>query len=48
MPIRHFKGRFIDLKGYRDGLHGLWLSVLMSYYEGKKYARLGQLRREQI
>jgi glycosyltransferase involved in cell wall biosynthesis len=47
MPIRHFKWRFIDLEGYRDGLHGLWLSVLMSYYEGKKYARLAQLRREQ-
>jgi glycosyltransferase involved in cell wall biosynthesis len=47
MPIRHFKWRFIDLKGYRDGLHGLWLSVLMGFYEGKKYARLAQLRREQ-
>jgi glycosyltransferase involved in cell wall biosynthesis len=47
MPIRHFKWRFVDLEGYRDGLHGLWLSVLMSYYEGKKYARLARLRREQ-
>jgi glycosyltransferase involved in cell wall biosynthesis len=46
MPLRHLKWRFIDLEGYRDGLHGLWLSVLMSYYEGKKYARLAQLRRE--
>ena len=45
MPIRHFKWRFVDLEGYRDGLHGLWLSLLMSYYEGKKYARLAQLRR---
>ena len=45
MPIRHFKWRFIDLRGYRDGLHGLWLSALMSYYEGKKYARLARLRR---
>ena len=47
MPIRHFKWRFVDLQGYRDGLHGLWLSLLMSYYEGKKYARLAQLRQEQ-
>jgi glycosyltransferase involved in cell wall biosynthesis len=47
MPIRHFKWRFLDLEGYRDGLHGLWLSLLMSYYEGKKYARLAQLRRAQ-
>jgi glycosyltransferase involved in cell wall biosynthesis len=46
MPLRHFKWRFIDLEGYRDGLHGLWLSVLMGYYEGIKYARLAKLRRE--
>lgn len=46
MPIRHFKWRFFDLEGYRDGLHGLWLSMLMSYYEGRKYARLAQLRRK--
>lgn len=43
MPIRHFKWRFIDLEGYRDGLHGLWLSLLMSYYEGIKYWRLSRL-----
>jgi glycosyltransferase involved in cell wall biosynthesis len=47
MPLRHFKWRFVDLEGYRDGLHGFWLSVLMSYYEGVKYARLAQLRRQQ-
>jgi len=47
MPLRHFKWRFVDLQGYRDGLHGLLLSVLMSYYEGVKYARLAQLRRGQ-
>jgi len=45
MPIRHFKWRFVDLEGYRDGLHGLWLSLLMSYYEGKKYERLARLWR---
>lgn len=43
MPLRHFKWRFVDLKGYRDGLHGLRLSLLMSYYEGKKYRRLAKL-----
>jgi glycosyltransferase involved in cell wall biosynthesis len=46
MPVRHFKWRFIDLKGYRDGLHGLWLSLMMSYYEGQKYRRLAKLWRE--
>ncbi len=46
MPIRHFKLRFIDWQGYRDGLHGLLLSLLMSYYEGQKYVRLARLRRQ--
>jgi glycosyltransferase involved in cell wall biosynthesis len=36
-PIRHFKWRFFELKGYQDGLHGLRLSLLMSWYEFKKY-----------
>jgi glycosyltransferase involved in cell wall biosynthesis len=46
MPLRHFKMRFIDWQGYKDGLHGLWLSVLMSYYEGLKYVRLASLWRQ--
>lgn len=46
MPIRHFKWRFVNLKGYRDGLHGLWLSLLMSYYEGAKYVQLARLWRK--
>ena len=45
MPLRHFKMRFIDWDGYKDGLHGLWLSLLMSYYEGQKYIRLARLWR---
>jgi glycosyltransferase involved in cell wall biosynthesis len=45
MPLRHFKLRFIDWQGYKDGLYGLWLSVLMSYYEGQKYIRLARLWR---
>jgi hypothetical protein len=32
MPAREFLRRFILLEGYRDGLHGLWLSLLMAYY----------------
>lgn len=39
-PIRHFKWRFFELKGYRDGLHGLRLSMLMAWYEFKKYVLL--------
>jgi glycosyltransferase involved in cell wall biosynthesis len=36
-PIRHFKWRFFDLQGYKDGLHGLHLSLLMAWYELRKY-----------
>jgi glycosyltransferase involved in cell wall biosynthesis len=36
-PLRHFWWRFVTLKGYRDRLHGLRLSLLMAWYEFKKY-----------
>jgi hypothetical protein len=42
-PFRHFWWRFVSLKGYRDGLHGLRLSLLMAYYEHVKYRRLRKL-----
>ena len=42
-PFRHFKWRFFDLQGYRDGLHGLRLSLLMAWYEYCKYKRLREL-----
>lgn len=42
-PLRHFWWRFITLKGYIDGLHGLRLSLLMAYYELKKYLLLREL-----
>jgi glycosyltransferase involved in cell wall biosynthesis len=38
--VRHFKWRFWDLEGYKDGLHGLRLSYLMARYERRKYALL--------
>lgn len=44
-PLRHFYWRFITLRGYRDGLHGLRLSLLMAYYNFEMYRRLGQLWR---
>ncbi len=40
MPLRHFYWRFVTLKGYRVGLHGLYLSLLMAYYEHQKYRML--------
>jgi hypothetical protein len=33
-PARDLWWRFVTLKGYRDGLHGLRLCVLLSYYYG--------------
>jgi hypothetical protein len=42
-PIRHFKWRFFDLQGYRDGLHGLHLSLLTAWYEYRKYRLLRQM-----
>lgn len=42
-PWREFWRRFVTWHGYKDGGHGLLLSVLMAYYEGVKYWRLRQL-----
>jgi len=44
-PIRQFWWRFVTLKGYVDGLHGLRLSLLMAWYEFRKYVTLGELWR---
>ena len=42
---RQFWWRFVTLRGARDGLHGLRLSLLMAYYEAVKYRRLARLWR---
>ncbi len=39
-PWRQFWWRYVTLKGYRDGLHGLRLSLYMGYYEWIKYRKL--------
>lgn len=43
MPLRQFIWRFVTLRGYRDGLHGLRLSLLMAWYELQKYRHLQRL-----
>lgn len=43
--VRHFWWRFVTLRGLREGFHGLRLSLLMAYYELKKYRRLAHLWR---
>jgi (heptosyl)LPS beta-1,4-glucosyltransferase len=39
-PLREFRRRFFGLRGYRDGLHGLRLSLLLAYYNFDMYRRL--------
>lgn len=46
-PWRQFWWRFVTLKGYRDGLHGLRLSALMAWYELRKYLILRRLWKTQ-
>ncbi len=46
-PLRHFWWRCMTLKGYRDGWHGLRLSLIMAYYEWRKYVILERLWRAQ-
>jgi glycosyltransferase involved in cell wall biosynthesis len=49
MTLRHFWWRYVTLKGYRDGLHGLRLCLLLAYYFGYRYyKRLGQLYRSGV
>ncbi|MFL7839438.1 MAG: glycosyltransferase family 2 protein [Candidatus Promineifilaceae bacterium] len=42
-PLRQFWWRYVTLKGYKDGWHGLRLSAYMAYYEAVKYWKLAQL-----
>lgn len=42
-PLRQFIWRFFTLHGYRDGWHGLRLSILMAWYEWQKYWLLRQM-----
>ncbi len=42
-PARQFYWRLVTLQGYRDGWHGLRLSVLMAYFEWVKLAKLRNL-----
>jgi glycosyltransferase involved in cell wall biosynthesis len=46
-PLRHFWWRYVTLSGYRDGAHGLRLSLYMAYYEWVKYRKLALLLREE-
>lgn len=43
--LRQFWWRFATLKGARDGIHGLRLSLYLAYYEWLKYRKLADLWR---
>ncbi|MEM7031318.1 MAG: glycosyltransferase family 2 protein [Chloroflexota bacterium] len=43
MPLREFHRRYIQLGGYRDGVLGLQLCGLMSWFMFKTYLRLREL-----
>ena len=45
-PLREFWRRYVTWRGYRDGGHGLLLSLLMAYFNWVMYVRLRQLLRE--
>ncbi len=46
-PGQEFWRRFVTWRGYRDGLHGLRLSLIMARYEQKKYWWMLQEQRRQ-
>jgi len=43
-PLREFFRRYLTLQGYRDGRHGLLLSLLMAYYTSVTYWRARRIR----
>lgn len=45
-PLRQFWWRFVTLRGFIDGLHGLRLALLMAWYELRKYRLLRDKWRE--
>ena len=45
-PLRQFYWRFITLRGYSDRWHGFRLSLLMAWYEYRKYQALASMWRK--
>lgn len=42
-PVLEFLRRYVYLRGYRDGLHGLRLSCVFAYYYFVMYVNLGKM-----
>jgi len=47
-PWREFWRRYVTLQGYKDGAHGLLLSLLMGYYQLVIYRKLYQLEQSTL
>jgi glycosyltransferase involved in cell wall biosynthesis len=48
-PMRHFWWRYVTLKGYQDGWHGLRLCILLAHYHGwRNYLRLWRMHRSEL
>jgi (heptosyl)LPS beta-1,4-glucosyltransferase len=48
-PLRHFWWRYITLRGYRDGWHGLRLCVLLAYYYGfRTFLQLREIQKRPL
>lgn len=45
MPLREFLNRFFAREGYKDGLHGLVLSILMSWYHFMIFAYIWEKKK---
>ncbi len=46
-PLREFRRRYFSLEGWKDGWHGLWLSLLMAYYTFVMYSYLQGMWKKQ-
>ncbi|MDO8671557.1 MAG: glycosyltransferase family 2 protein [Dehalococcoidia bacterium] len=42
-PVREFKRRYIEWEGYKDGLHGLFLSATMAWFSLVTYVKLARM-----
>lgn len=48
LPLHHFRWRYLTLRGYREGRHGLRLCLLMAWYEFCALRRIRELARQGV
>ncbi|MDO8692208.1 MAG: glycosyltransferase family 2 protein [Dehalococcoidia bacterium] len=47
-PYREFVRRYVEWQGYKDGFHGLFLSLAMAWFNFITYCKLARLGRETL